>query len=70
MMSRAAQTHLAGHMRPAGRVFETPALQHRLSSGGPRLLKDRSAERSFEAHEGQKVRMILCRTSLMLLCIE
>jgi len=26
MMSRAAQTHLAGHMRPAGRVFETPAL--------------------------------------------
>jgi len=23
MMSRAAQTHLAGHMRPAGRVFET-----------------------------------------------
>jgi len=27
MMSRAAQTHLAGHMRPAGRVFETPALK-------------------------------------------
>jgi len=26
MMSRAAQTHLAGHMRPAGRVFETPGL--------------------------------------------
>ena len=26
MMTRAAQTHLAGHMRPAGRVFETPAL--------------------------------------------
>jgi len=25
-MSRAAQTHLAGHMRPAGRVFETPAI--------------------------------------------
>jgi len=25
MMSRAAQTHLVGHMRPAGRVFETPA---------------------------------------------
>jgi hypothetical protein len=23
---RAAQMHLAGHMRPAGRVFETPAL--------------------------------------------
>ena len=28
MMSRAAQTHLAGHMRPAGRVFETPDLEH------------------------------------------
>ncbi len=27
MISRAAQTHLAGHMRPAGRVFETPALK-------------------------------------------
>jgi len=26
-MSRAAQTLLAGHMRPAGRVFETPALE-------------------------------------------
>ena len=26
MMTRAAQTHQAGHMRPAGRVFETPAL--------------------------------------------
>jgi len=26
MMSRAAKTHLAGHMRPAGRVFETPGL--------------------------------------------
>jgi hypothetical protein len=26
MVSRAAQTHLAGHMRPAGRVFETPAV--------------------------------------------
>ncbi len=26
MMSRAAQTHLAGLMRPAGRVFETPDL--------------------------------------------
>jgi len=26
MMSRAAQTHLASHMRPAGRVFETPDL--------------------------------------------
>ncbi len=24
MMSRATQTHLAGHMQPAGRVFETP----------------------------------------------
>jgi hypothetical protein len=27
MMSRAAQTYLAGHMRSAGRVFETPDLQ-------------------------------------------
>jgi len=27
MVSRAAQTHLAGLMRPAGRVFETPALR-------------------------------------------
>ena len=26
MITRAAQTHQAGHMRPAGRVFETPAL--------------------------------------------
>ena len=26
MMSRAAQTHLAGHMRPAGLVFETPGI--------------------------------------------
>ncbi len=26
MMSRAAQTHLAGLMRPAGRVFETPGI--------------------------------------------
>ena len=26
MMTRAAQTHQAGHMRPAGRVFETPDL--------------------------------------------
>ncbi len=25
-MSRAAQTHLAGYMRPASCVFETPAL--------------------------------------------
>jgi len=28
MLSRAAQTHLAGHMRPAGRVFETPDVEH------------------------------------------
>jgi len=28
MMSRAAQTLLASHMRPAGRVFETPALEY------------------------------------------
>jgi len=28
MMTRAAQTHLAGHMRPAGRVFETPGIEH------------------------------------------
>ncbi len=28
MMSQAAQTHLAGHMRPAGRVFETPDVHH------------------------------------------
>ncbi len=28
MMSRAAQAHLAGHMRPAGRVFETPGLDN------------------------------------------
>jgi len=28
MMSRAAQTHLAGLMRPAGRVFETPVLDY------------------------------------------
>jgi hypothetical protein len=28
MMSRAAETHLAGHMRPAGLVFETPGLVH------------------------------------------
>jgi len=27
MMSLAAQTHLAGHMRPAGRVFETPVVE-------------------------------------------
>jgi len=27
MMSRAAQIHLAGLMRPSGRVFETPALE-------------------------------------------
>jgi len=27
MMSRAAQTHLAGHIRPAGNVFETPDLK-------------------------------------------
>ncbi len=26
MMTQAAQTHLAGHMRPAGRVFLTPGL--------------------------------------------
>ncbi len=26
MMTRAAQTHLAGHMRPAGCVFETPGI--------------------------------------------
>ena len=26
MMTRAAQTHQAGHMGPAGRVFETPGL--------------------------------------------
>ena len=26
MMTRAAQTHQADHMRPAGRVFETPDL--------------------------------------------
>jgi hypothetical protein len=45
-------------------------LKHGFSFGGPRLLKDGSVERSFEAHEGQKVRMIPFRTSLMLLCIE
>ncbi len=28
VMSRAAQTHLAGQMRPAGRVFETPGLDY------------------------------------------
>jgi len=29
MISRAAQTHMAGHMRPhAGRVFETPDLDY------------------------------------------
>jgi hypothetical protein len=34
--SRATQMHLADHMRPAGRVFETPALEHRfLTAGGP-----------------------------------
>jgi len=27
MMSWAAQTLLAGHMRPAGRVFETPVVE-------------------------------------------
>ncbi len=27
-MSRAAQTHLAGHMQPTGRVFETPDLDN------------------------------------------
>ncbi len=27
MMSRAAQTYLAGHMRPAGRVLEAPGLE-------------------------------------------
>ncbi len=27
MMSWAAQTHLTGHMRPVGRVFETPVLE-------------------------------------------
>ena len=26
MMTRAARTHQAGHMRPAGRVFETPGV--------------------------------------------
>jgi hypothetical protein len=26
---RAAQMHLAGHMRPAGRVFETPGVGHK-----------------------------------------
>jgi len=26
-MSQAAKTHLAGHKRPAGLVFETPALK-------------------------------------------
>jgi hypothetical protein len=30
IMLRATQTHLAGHMRPAGRVFETPALHNLL----------------------------------------
>jgi hypothetical protein len=30
MMSRASQTHLAGHMRPAGRVFETPGLKRQI----------------------------------------
>jgi len=30
MLSRVAQTHLAGHMRPAGRVFETPAVERYL----------------------------------------
>ncbi len=28
MISRAAQTHLAGHMGPAGRVFETPDIEY------------------------------------------
>jgi len=32
MMSRAAQTHLAGHMWPAGRVFETPGLEQVMTS--------------------------------------
>jgi len=30
MMSRAAKTHLAGHMRAAGLVFETPGLLNTL----------------------------------------
>jgi len=36
MMSRAAQTHLAGHMRPTGRVFETPALGFHILSEWPK----------------------------------
>ena len=32
MMTRVAQTHQAGHMRPAGRVFETPELDRPLKS--------------------------------------
>jgi len=34
MMSQAAQTHLAGHMRPAGHVFETPGLEHKAEKLG------------------------------------
>jgi len=31
MMSRAAQTHLMGHMRSVGHVFETPDLNAKYS---------------------------------------
>jgi len=33
MMSRAAQSHLAGLMRPASRVFETPVLNNPVIAG-------------------------------------
>jgi len=33
-VARAAQKVLAGHMRPAGRVFETPALVHTARTSG------------------------------------
>ena len=33
MVTRAAQSHHAGHMRPAGRVFETPELDYRNYDG-------------------------------------
>ena len=53
MMTRAAQTHQAGNMRPAGRVFETPDLKHDLKYTWT------------SQHQNINKRIKLCMTSLM-----
>ena len=50
MLTRAAQIHQAGHMRPAGRVFETPAVERVRNS-----VRERPKNKERERRYGKRV---------------